>query len=825
MSSDFPGRVGVSPASLPAGETPARPWNSESKHKHPTFPWSHAPCAWQTVVEFINDPFLEKGVLNYDFLNEWYLMMTQKSILSRCQFRILAMLVFLLIFTGRFALPAQSRETSEGTVRTEMPYRDGTVILTSDSQEKIASLHRATGHVEFVFRDIIVSGEEAEYNEETGEGSLKGSVRFSQKQQWLTCSRAEFNLSDGTGVFYDATGYLDREFLITSRTIRKTGADTYRIEKLDITACKQKPPKWSFGTSLADIRINQETREPQTIRLHSTVFKIKGLPVFYFPYLIVPMEKKTRSGGFVPFHTGTSTSKGRLISEGYYQPLGRSADLMIYGDYFSLRGLAVGGIFRVTPNPETNFKIEAYGINDKLGQGGVQLMVNGETRLKDDWRAVARVNITSNFVFRQAFSDNFRYATIPQELATAFLTRNHDSTSINIAFEREEVLFPLHSLVIRKIPSLEFISIGTPLGRLPLILSYRASLDGLSRTDSFMETQGLIQRLDFYPRLTLRLPSFEGFSFMPSIGVRETYYSSHMSTDSTASGIVNQALHRRYADLNIEMKTPVLQRDFSSSLLGNFIHTVEPFAAYRWIHGIKDPYRIIRFDEEDAIADTNELEYGIMNRFFRNRKTDDGMQGKYEILSFGLAQKYYLDPTFGGAFRPNQFNAFYPMDTLTGLYQTAIPRRFSPISAIFQLSPRNGIHNDIQADFDTGLMRWRNGSITTEWQQGRFSLSGTYLGIHALEPGMPTGNHVQGQIVYGSHERGLVSSITVNYNLRTNQLLNSNTRISYKWDCCGLGIDFNQFDLGLRTESRFSFSFTLKGIGSFGNMKRPESYF
>jgi LPS-assembly protein len=751
-------------------------------------------------------------------------MMAQKSWLIQCQFRILAMLMPLLILTGSLALPAQSRETSEGSVRTELPYRDGTVVLTSDSQEKIASLHRAAGHVVIGFRDMLVSGEDAEYNEETGEGFIKGSVRFSQKQQWLTCSRAEFSLINGTSVFYDATGYLDREFLITSRTIRKTGADTYQIERMDITSCKQKRPKWSFGTSLADIRIDQETREPQTIRLHNTTFKIKGIPVFYFPYLIVPMEKKTRSGGFVPFHTGTSTSKGRVLSEGYYQPLGRSADLMIYGDYFSLRGLALGGIFRIKPNPETHFSLEAYGINDKLGQGGVQLMVDGETRLKDDWRAVARVNIASNFVFRQAFSNNFRYATIPQELATAFLTRNHDSTSTNIAFEREEVLFPLHSLVIRKIPSLEFISVGTPLGRLPLILSYRASLDGLSRMDSLMETQGLIQRLDFYPRLTLRLPSFEGFSFMPSIGVRETYYSSQMSAGSTY-GIVNQALHRRYADLNIEMKTPVLEGNFSSSILGNFTHTVEPFVTYRWIHGIKDPYRTIRFDEEDAIADTNELEYGIMNRFFRNRKTDAGIQGKYEILSFGLAQKYYFDPAFGGAFRSNQFNAFYPMDTLTGLYQTAIPRLFSPISAVFRLSPRNGIHNDIQADFDTSLMRWRNGSFTTEWQQGRFSISGTYFGIHALEPGIPAGNHVQGQIVYGSHDRGLVSSITANYNLRTNQLLNSSTRIGYKWDCCGLGVEYNQFDLGLRTESRFSFSFTLKGIGSFGNMKRPESFF
>ena len=89
----------------------------------------------------------------------------------------------------------------------------------------------------------------------------------------------------------------------------------------------------------------------------------------------------------MPFQTGNSTSKGRVFSEGYYQTLGKSADLRIYGDYFSLRGLAVGGIFRIRPNPETRFSLQAYGTRDKLNQGGIQLIVDGESMLKGDWRA------------------------------------------------------------------------------------------------------------------------------------------------------------------------------------------------------------------------------------------------------------------------------------------------------------------------------------------------------------------------------------------------------------------------------------------------------
>jgi LPS-assembly protein len=252
---------------------------------------------------------------------------------------------------------------------------------------------------------------------------------------------------------------------------------------------------------------------------------------------------------------------------------------------------------------------------------------------------------------------------------------------------------------------------------------------------------------------------------------------------------------------------------------------VEPFVAYRWIHGIKDLDRIIRFDEQDAIADTNELEYGIVNRFYRNRKAGTTQQVKYEIFSLGLVQKYYFDPNFGGAFRTDRSNAFYPMDSITGFYQTSIPRRFSPISAILQLSPKNGMHTDLKADFDVNRMAWRNGSISAEWQQGRFSYSGGYAGVRALEPGIPDGNYIQGQITYGRRERGVTTKISVDYNLQTHQLLNSNTQIIYRWDCCALGADFNHFDLGLRRESRYSFSFSLKGLGSFGSMKRSDINF
>ncbi len=638
-------------------------------------------------------------------------------------YRILLFFLAAAVWTPN-AFPGQASTGERTQVRTEIPIRDGNeikkVVLVSDTQGSIGeNIWQAKGDVKVYFEDIVITTDEIVFNRETKDGHTVGRTHFSQGKQWLTCSGFEFNFGTQTGTFYDATGYTDEEFLITGRTVVKTGKDTYSIRHGSVTTCQEENPKWQFSASRSEIRLDH------TAHLRNTVLKVKGLPVFYTPYTIIPLEKKVRNSGFTTFSTGTSTSKGWVFSQGYYQTLGRSADLMVYGDYFTLRGLALGGSLRTRPNQSTHLNISAYGIRDKEDQGGVQLIVDGESRLTNGWRAVAKVNVTSSFEFRRAFSDSFKQATKSTEYSRVFLTRNHESFSTNIAFERNEVAFPVKSLITSKIPSLEFLSLGTPIGNSAFIFSFRSSIDGVSRKDSLAETEGIIHRLDLYPRLTLRLPPILGFSLSPSIGIRETYYGARFS-ENQEEEIVNQDLHRQYADLIIDMKMPSLAKDYDASWLGTFRHVVEPYATYRWTHGIEDPRKIIRFDENDAIADTSEIEYGLVNRFYTNKRNSDGTQEKHEFMSVGLIQKYYFDPSFGGAFQPGRANSFYPLYTVTGFYQTGIERRLSPISAIVRIWQQTGCTMTSER-ITTRLFSAGVTPVSRRMDRGEVSLSGTYF--------------------------------------------------------------------------------------------------
>ncbi|MGA2262380.1 MAG: putative LPS assembly protein LptD, partial [Acidobacteriota bacterium] len=344
----------------------------------------------------------------------------------------------------------------------EIPYRDGKLTIASDYMDSVGDTYHATGHVRITFQDMVITCDGAEYNHATRKGTTSGRTHFSQKKAWFDCSRSEFDLSTQTAKFFDATGYTDEEFYVQGRTVLKTGRDTYSLDQGALTSCQEKRPKWQFSVGTANIHLDQ------TARLHGVLFKVRGVPLFYFPYLVVPLEEKKRSSGFMPPHAGNSTTKGRQFRLGYYQTLGTSAELTTYGDYFSKRGFGMGGIFNARPNEQTDLHVEAYGVNDRLDQGGAHLLIDGETQFENGFRAAANVNITTNFAFRQVFADGFRSATIPEEQAIVYATRDFDSFSTNFAYDRREVFFPGRSLVIQKSPSIEFASLGKSLGKLPL---------------------------------------------------------------------------------------------------------------------------------------------------------------------------------------------------------------------------------------------------------------------------------------------------------------------------------------------------------------------
>src|SRR5207302_5248228 len=134
---------------------------------------------------------------------------------------------------------------------------------------------------------------------------------------------------------------------------------------------------------------------------------------------------------------------------------------------------------------------------------------------------------------------------------------------------------------------------------------------------------------------------------------------------------VQHVVNRRAIETRAELRPPTLGRIFERTVKGRKVkHTIEPWLTYKYTNGIDNFPSIIRFDFRDILSDTNEVEYGLMQRLFLKRANQDcdtetkaepsaqpqpvssgncPPAGANEFITWELKQKYFFQPDFGGA--------------------------------------------------------------------------------------------------------------------------------------------------------------------------------
>ena len=711
------------------------------------------------------------------------------------------------------------KDTRQEPAPSESQRPDGEMDIRSIDQKRIGKDEfRATGEVEVHYQDMLLKADEVWGNRLTQDVEGQGHVYFEQGQQKIWGERFKFNLRTKTGSFYEVKGRADPGFIFEAAEVEKIGEDKYRVKHGFVTACEDKVPKWSFSVSDAVFRVDRQ------VNLRHPVFRIKKIPLFYSPYLYAPTNERKRQTGFLIPSTGSSTTRGRSVSEGFFLTLGRSADVLATTEYYSLRGIAGGLEFNARPSERSTIFAEGFFAIDRLGQGGQSAQIKADTRFENGFRAVADVYTVSSPVFRQVYGDSFYNIVRPDEVSSGFLTRNFSTYSVNVFGERRLTEFPEGAVTSRTFPSFNLSGHNRQVKDWPVYLSFETSVEGLSRSDIHRSTPPVVQRFDVSPRVTVPTRKFRGLSFTPSFGLHQTFYSDQASPESP-TGVSPENLVRTAFDFKGYFTGPSFEKVFEAG--GNrYKHVVEPEVTYRYINGVAEFDRIIQFDEHDIMSDSNEVEYSIVNRFFSRRATSDGGSTTSEFLSVRIGQKYFFDPTFGGALIPGQRNVFFPLNMLTAFAFEDAYRRFSPIITRVRFTPASRYEADFRMDYDQQAHKIRAASVSGGVYTG-FGFAGlTYYNTRNLPPTQFASNQIRATLAYGnSLRRGVNIAFSSNYDFIAHQLQYSTSQLAYNWDCCGVALEFRQVDFGARNESQFRFSFSLKNIGSFGNLRKQERLF
>ena len=273
---------------------------------------------------------------------------------------------------------------------------------------------------------------------------------------------------------------------------------------------------------------------------------------------------------------------------------------------------------------------------------------------------------------------------------------------------------------ILHLPSVRFDAVDRPLLDVPLRRStlywgMGSSIADLDRAEPNLHARN-VGRLDIYPHVEWPL-HLGNWQVRPEFALRLTQYSGSQVPDLAGTNfggvpfVQHNPLTRADLEASVDVRPPSLERDFTLGRWNRVLrHVIEPEVYYRYVTGINNARETLHFDTTDIATNTNEAGFSLTQRLYlkpilnnhckldaavpdggdlvaeqdSTDKAEETVAAKNctakarEWASWQIAQKYFIDPIFGGALIPDRRNVFDSTLDLTGVaFLTSPPQHLS----------------------------------------------------------------------------------------------------------------------------------------------------
>lgn len=160
---------------------------------------------------------------------------------------------------------------------------------------------------------------------------LKGHVKVQTPLYQIGGQEIKLDYEGGQGLIY--FGYVQSNNIrFQGNLIEKISDTDFFVADADYTTCSNCPATWSFqGTQI-------KAELGGYAYLKNTIFKVGPVPVFWLPYLAVPL-KSDRQTGLLPPEIGYIQNRRVIISESLFYAPSRSYDYT-----FTLKNYELGGL-------------------------------------------------------------------------------------------------------------------------------------------------------------------------------------------------------------------------------------------------------------------------------------------------------------------------------------------------------------------------------------------------------------------------------------------------------------------------------------------------
>lgn len=196
-----------------------------------------------------------------------------------------------------------------------------------DNEKEVAELE---GNIQLVFQGQHIKADRAHISLRSRQVELTGHVEIVDAKNTIVGDQVFLDYESNTGVIYN--GYVQSGMVMFAGSVlEKTGESEYKVTSANYTACTNCPASWSFSGSTVRAELGGYAY------IKNAVLRFGHVPVFWLPYLIVPLKSDRQSGLLTPSFEVSDTG-GFAFSQPYFWAISRSSDATFEIKDYAKRG-------------------------------------------------------------------------------------------------------------------------------------------------------------------------------------------------------------------------------------------------------------------------------------------------------------------------------------------------------------------------------------------------------------------------------------------------------------------------------------------------------
>lgn len=296
------------------------------------------------------------------------------------------------------------------------------VIMSADSSERDTQNETVEliGNVQVIYQDQHLSCDRARINLRSKSIDAIGNVSFISSKAQISGERVLLEYETNSGLIFN--GYVQSgNVIFEGSQIQKLSETEYIADDARYTTCTTCPESWTFTGD----KIRAELGGYAYIK--NSVLKFADIPIFWLPYIAVPLKTDRQSGLLTPT-MGSRGLGGWTYSQGYFWAISPSTDATLNLTNYEYRGLKTLANYRFVLSPTSRGDLDFGFLNDRVFKEDTRL---NKFRSAEDGQ--------TNTSLQRWFLRYNNYFDLPD----GFVQRTQINTASDLQYPKD---FPLETL-------------------------------------------------------------------------------------------------------------------------------------------------------------------------------------------------------------------------------------------------------------------------------------------------------------------------------------------------------------------------------------------